>query len=186
MGGQLMDCAVPIASLAAGRMTRQFEGDFDLETATRPPGTFPGMDASLRWVGAVAFEADGMGGSAVRFDQPADEGGGGFGFSPIQMQLHALAACMATTVVKILAKQHVQVRGYRIEAHGDRDPEMPHAYTRIVLVHRFTGEGLRRESAGACCDACRREVLLDFSAASEGPDREPSCIDEARRQKRQV
>ena len=117
-----------------------------METATRPPSTFPGMDASLRWVGAVAFEADGMGGSAVRFDQPADEGGGGLGFSPIQMQLHALAACMATTVVKILAKQRVQVRGYRIEAHGDRDPEMPHAYTRIVLAHRFAGEGLRRES----------------------------------------
>jgi len=117
-----------------------------MEIATRPPGTFPGMDASLRWVGAVAFEADGMGGSAVRFDQPTDEGGGGLGFTPIQMQLHALAACMATTVVKILAKQRVQVRDYRIEAHGDRDSELPHAYTRIVLVHRFAGEGLRRES----------------------------------------
>ena len=91
---------------------------------------------------------------------------------PFRSQLHVLAACMATTVVKILAKQHVQVHGYSIEAHGDRDPEMPHAYMRIVLTHLFTGEGLRRESVEHIVSLARQQVLLDFSAASKGPDRE--------------
>ena len=117
-----------------------------METVTSPPETFPGMDACLRWAGDVGFEADGMGGRSVRFDQPSDEGGGGLGFTPIQMQLHALAACMATSVVKILQKQRVTIQSYQIEAHGDRDAGMPHPYTRIVLTHIFTGPGLRPEN----------------------------------------
>ena len=117
-----------------------------MDTMTRPTETFPGMDASLRWAGDVAFTAEGMGGATVRFDQPADEGGDGLGFTPIQMQLHALAACMATTVVKILKKQRIDVVSYRIEAHGDRDAELPHPYTWIVLTHVFAGPSLRRES----------------------------------------
>jgi putative redox protein len=117
-----------------------------METLTSPPETFPGMDASIRWEGGVAFVAAGMGGASVRFDQPADEGGGGHGFTPIQMQLHALAACMATSVVNIMKKQRLAVQDYRIEAHGDRDAELPHPYTRIVLTHVFTGPNLRRAS----------------------------------------
>jgi putative redox protein len=50
---------------------------------------------------------------------------------------------MATTVVKILAKQRMTPEAYRIEAHGDRDGEMPHPYTHIVLEHVFEGSNLR-------------------------------------------
>jgi putative redox protein len=103
---------------------------------------FPGMDAALEWVGGLAFEAQGMGGARLRIDQPADEGGSGLGFRPVELQLHALAACMATTVVKILAKQRLTLTTYRIEAHGDRDPALPHGYKRIVLHHLFRGPGL--------------------------------------------
>lgn len=107
---------------------------------------FPGMDAAIVWSGGLAFEADGMAGARLRIDQPADEGGGGSGFKPVELLLQALAACMATTVVKILAKQRVDLRSYRIEAHGDRDAEMPHQYTRIVLTHLFGGAGLQQAS----------------------------------------
>jgi putative redox protein len=117
-----------------------------METMPQPPETFPGMDASLQWAGGLAFEAEGMDGARLRIDQPADEGGGGRGFKPVELQLHALAACMATTVVKILAKQRVELQGYRIEAHGSRDADMPHQYTRIVLTHVFSGPNLRRGS----------------------------------------
>ena len=49
-------------------------------------------------------------------------------------------------MVKILKKQRIDVVSYRIEAHGDRDAELPHPYTRIVLTHIFTGPSLRRDS----------------------------------------
>ncbi|MCC7106424.1 MAG: OsmC family protein [Chloroflexi bacterium] len=106
-------------------------------------GAFPGMDASLAWAGGLAFEATGMGGAGLRIDQPADEGGGGLGFKPLELLLHALAACMATTVVKILVKQRMAPAAYRVEVHGDRDAELPHPYTRIVLEHVFQGSSLR-------------------------------------------
>jgi putative redox protein len=117
-----------------------------MNTSNQTPTEFPGMDASLRWVGGLAFEADGMGGATLRIDQPADEGGGGLGFKPMELQLQALAACMGTTVVKILAKQRLAVDEYRIAAHGERDPEMPHPYTRIVLEHTFRGHDLKPAS----------------------------------------
>jgi putative redox protein len=113
-----------------------------MSTTSEHPESFPGMDAALHWIGGLAFEAQGMGGASLRIDQPADEGGGGLGFKPVELQLHALSACMATTVVKILAKQRLTLAAYRIEAHGDRDPAMPHGYTRIVLQHVFRGRGL--------------------------------------------
>src|SRR6266536_5783763 len=115
-----------------------------MDTPMQSPETFPGMNASLCWAGDLAFEAEGMSGATLRIDQPSDEGGGGRGFKPVELQLHALAACMGTTVVKILVKQRAALYGYRIDAHGERDPAMPHAYTRIILDHVFRGPGLRQ------------------------------------------
>ncbi|MCC6174208.1 MAG: OsmC family protein [Chloroflexi bacterium] len=106
--------------------------------------TFPGMDATLRWVNGVAFGADGMGGATLRIDQPSDEGGRGEGFKPLEILLHSLGACMATMVVKTLAKQRIAVASYQIDMHGERDPEMPHPFTRIVVEHTFRGAGLKR------------------------------------------
>ena len=89
----------------------------------------PVTEASLSWVGGTLFEA---------------EGGGGVGFSPMQLLLEALAACMSVTVVQILAKQRLSLEQYEINVRGERAEAPPNPYTRIVVEHRLRGEGLTR------------------------------------------
>ena len=67
----------------------------------------PVTEASLRWAGGTMFESEGGGGDLLRIDSPVAKGGSGIGFSPMQLLLHALAGCMAVTVVQILAKQRL-------------------------------------------------------------------------------
>ena len=72
----------------------------------------PVTEASLSWVGGTMFEAEGGGGSRLQIDVPVAKGGGGVGFSPMQLLLEALAACMSVTVVQILAKQRLKLEQY--------------------------------------------------------------------------
>lgn len=90
------------------------------------------------------FEAEGGGGARLQIDVPVAKGGGGVGFSPMQLLLEALAACMAVTVVQILAKQRLQLEQYEITVRGERSEEPPNPYTHIVVEHRLAGDGLTR------------------------------------------
>ena len=102
----------------------------------------PVTEASLSWVGGTRFEAEGGGGARLQIDVPVAKGGGGVGFSPMQLLLEALAACMSVTVVQILAKQQVTPTRYQIRVRGERAEERPNPYTHIVVEHRLAGEGL--------------------------------------------
>jgi putative redox protein len=88
------------------------------------------------------FEAEGGGGARLQIDVPVAKGGGGVGFSPMQLLLHALAACMSVTVVQILAKQRLTLEQYDISVRGERAEEPPNPYTHIVVEHRLAGDGL--------------------------------------------
>ena len=104
----------------------------------------PVTEASLSWVGGTLFEAEGGEGSRLQIDSPVAKGGSGVGFSPMQLLLHALASCMAVTVVQILAKQRLTLEKYEIGVRGERAEEPPSPYTRIVVEHRMRGIGLTR------------------------------------------
>lgn len=104
----------------------------------------PVTEASLSWVGGTLFEAEGGGGARLLIDVPATKGGGGRGFSPMQLLLEALAACMSVTVVQILAKQRLSLEQYEVTVRGQRAEAPPSPYTRIVVEHRLRGEGLTR------------------------------------------
>ena len=106
----------------------------------------PVTEASLSWVGGTRFEADGDGGARLQIDVPVAKGGGGVGFSPMQLLLEALAACMSVTVVQILAKQRLRLEQYEIRVRGERAEGPPNPYTRIVVEHRLAGEGLTRSN----------------------------------------
>ena len=101
-------------------------------------------EATLRWTGGTVFEAEGAGGARLQVDLPVDKGGMGVGFRPMELLLHALGACMATTVVQILAKQRLALEEYQVRLRGERTAERPQRYTRIVVEHAFRGAGLRR------------------------------------------
>ncbi len=102
----------------------------------------PVTEASLSWVGGTLFEAEGGGGARLQIDVPVAKGGGGVGFSPMQLLLEALAACMSVTVVQILAKQRLALEQYEITVRGERTEEPPNPYTHIVVEHRLRGDGL--------------------------------------------
>lgn len=100
--------------------------------------------ASLRWTGGTVFEAEGAGGATLQVDLPIENGGTGVGFRPMELLLHALGACLASTVVQILAKQRLALEEYRLILRGDRSATRPQRYTRIVVEHAFRGAGLTR------------------------------------------
>lgn len=100
------------------------------------------IQAEVRWVGGIGFAAHGMGGATLLVDQSVDKGGTGVGFRPMELLLHALATCLGTTIVQILAKQRIPLRDYRIHVRGERAVETPARYTHIVVEHVFVGDGL--------------------------------------------
>ena len=104
----------------------------------------PPTRASLSWQHDTVFAADGGGDTRLVIDIPLEKGGSGTGFSPMQLLLHALASCLAVTVVQILKKQRLPLDGYQIEVEGQRSDEPRHPYSHIVVEHRFRGEGLTR------------------------------------------
>jgi putative redox protein len=71
-----------------------------------------------------------------------DSGAGMIAPSPIEMLLASLAGCTAMDVISILRKQRQQVTSYEVDIHGERRPEHPKSFTRIEIVHRFTGRDL--------------------------------------------
>lgn len=101
-------------------------------------------ETELRWTGRTVFEAEAADGSSLRIDLPGDKGGGGIGFRPMELLLHALGACMATTMVQILAKQRLTLEDYRVTLRGERSEVRPQRFTRIVVEHAFRGPGLTR------------------------------------------
>lgn len=104
----------------------------------------PPTTVKLAWQSGTVFAAEGDGGARLVIDLPTEKGGGGVGFSPMQLLLHALASCLAVTVVQVLEKQRRALTSYRIEVVGERSDEPRHPYAHVVVEHQFTGEGLDR------------------------------------------
>jgi putative redox protein len=102
----------------------------------------PPTTASLSWQHDTVFASDGGGDTRLVVDLPVEKGGSGLGFSPMQLVLHALASCLAVTVVQILKKQRLALASYQIEVQGERSEEPRHPYSHIVVEHRLRGDGL--------------------------------------------
>jgi putative redox protein len=120
---------------SARKRFEECQGDEAMTTTT---------EAALRWTGGTVFEAEGADGATLQVDLPVEKGGAGVGFRPMELLLHALGACLATTVVQVLAKQRLALHEYRLTLRGERSSSHPQRYTRIVVEHAFRGVGLTR------------------------------------------
>lgn len=69
------------------------------------------------------------------------------GPSPMQLLLHAVAACAAVDVVTMIGKRRLQIQEYRIEVTGHRPDAVPAPYERIVTRHVFDVPGLDEATA---------------------------------------
>ncbi len=68
------------------------------------------------------------------------------GMRPTEALLASLGSCTAFDVVSILAKRRTPVESYRIELEGERAEEHPRRYTRILVRHVVSGEGITQAS----------------------------------------
>ena len=68
------------------------------------------------------------------------------GVRPTEALLAALGTCTAFDVVSILEKRRTPVESYRIELEGERAEEHPRRFTKILVRHVVSGEGIMEES----------------------------------------
>ncbi len=94
---------------------------------------------ALRWLGeGLRFRGGAPDGPETEVD-----GDSAAAPSPVQTLLIAFAGCTAADVIDITTKMRVQVGALTVVVEGDRRPDPPRRFTRIVL--RFTAEGVAPE-----------------------------------------
>jgi putative redox protein len=81
-----------------------------------------------------------------------DSGPGRIAPSPVEMLLVALAGCHGMDVICILRKKRMQVTAYEIDISGERREEHPRRFTRIDMMHRFTGRDLNARAIREALD----------------------------------
>jgi putative redox protein len=94
------------------------------------------LAAKITWTGN-GLEFDGgtaAGGPRIRMD-----GGGTTGPGPMVTLLLAFGGCMGADIVDISTKGRTPMSGLEIDVEGDRAPEPPRRYTKIVM--RFIVRG---------------------------------------------
>ena len=92
---------------------------------------------ALRWTGeGERFEGGVPGGPVSALD-----GAGRAAPSPMDGVLLSLAGCMGIDILMILQKGRVTVDDLTVEIEGDRAPEPPRRFTRLVLTVRVAGPG---------------------------------------------
>jgi putative redox protein len=116
------------------------------------------------------------------------------GMGPMQLVLNALAGCAAYDVVEMLRKRKLPIRGYRIEAAGERADGTPSPFVRVHTRHVFDVPGLDQKTAERFVDLALTkycsvasslraelafEVIVEASeaapgGASSGPVGEPA------------
>jgi len=93
---------------------------------------------TVRWDGDFRFTGETPDGRRSVFCPPAARGG--TGPTPMEMVLHALAACTAWDVVSILQRMRLSPEGLRVEIDADRADEHPKVYTAIRLRYLVRGD----------------------------------------------
>jgi putative redox protein len=72
-----------------------------------------------------------------------DSSGAPQGPSPVETLLLALGGCSGMDVIGILRKQRQAVTAYEVVVTGERRDQHPRRFTRIEIVHRVRGAGIR-------------------------------------------
>lgn len=87
------------------------------------------------------FTATDAGGHSLTIDIPAEQGGSGNGFRPMQLLLAGLGGCSAVDIVSILKKQKQDIQDFAIDIDGEREPgKEPSVWQNAQIVFKLTGE----------------------------------------------
>jgi putative redox protein len=117
--------------------------------------------ATVTWQGAVCFEAGADSGHSVTIDGPAEAGGDGRGFRPMELMLLGLGGCMALDVLTILRRMHQSITSYRLNLSAERADQPPRVYTEVTIEHVLAGDCVTD-------DAVQRAICLAESKYCSG------------------
>jgi putative redox protein len=135
----------------------------------------PPVELELVWQGDLRFEGTSGGASLVL------DANGGAGPTPVQALAFALAGCMATDVVHILAKGRYVVESLRARLRGERAEADPRRFVRIDLHFLLAGDmpddrveraiALSRETYCSVWHSLRPDIELTTSFERVGAGR---------------
>jgi len=94
--------------------------------------------ASVKWVDGLQFVGTDSGGHSVVLSGNDHQDG----VRPSEMLLVALASCSAVDVVEIMKKKRKPLDRLEVIVDGERDPEPPWPYRKIIVHYHARGEEL--------------------------------------------
>ena len=98
--------------------------------------------ASVKWVDGLQFVGTDSGGHSVVLSGNDDQDG----VRPSEMLLVALASCSSVDVVEIMKKKRKPLTKLEVVINGERDPEPPWPYRKIIVDYRAQGKGLTEKA----------------------------------------
>ncbi len=96
----------------------------------------PTNKATLAWDRDLVFTGQTAQGYEIAFDAAQQEG-----CSPTESLLLSLAGCMAIDMVSFLKKMRCDIKSYRMDLTGTRNPTPPQRYLSIAMTIAVTGSG---------------------------------------------
>ena len=99
------------------------------------------MEASVRWVSGMAFDAE-LEGHHLAIDVPGSDGVPAKGPRPKGLLLAGLGGCTGLDVVSILEKMRVPFEGLAMEVSAEQSEDHPRVFTSIHVRYRFKGRDL--------------------------------------------
>ena len=105
------------------------------------------MDAKVIWKKNMRFDATANSGYTLPLDAKVVEGGGGEGFTPMELFAMGLAGCTAMDVISILGKKRQEVTAFEVTVHALRTAEHPKVFSDIEIVYHITGKTIDKTAA---------------------------------------
>jgi putative redox protein len=93
--------------------------------------------ATLTWDKDLIFVGRTNRGYEVEFDAQQQ-----WGCSPTETLLLSVAGCMGIDMVSFLKKMKAEIKSYKMDIVGERNPTPPQYYTSIEMIISVTGTGL--------------------------------------------
>lgn len=101
------------------------------------------MEARIKWLEGVCFEATSGSGHRVVLDGAPEHGGKNAGIRPMEAVLIGMGACSAFDVITILKKARQAVSDCVVELEADRAEFPPRVFTQVRMRFVVSGKGLR-------------------------------------------
>ena len=100
------------------------------------------MKVTVCHIKGMHFEGEGSSKLRTQIDSSIQTGGSGYGSSPMELVLMAIAGCSGMDIVTILEKMKVIYEKFEISVVGERAAEHPRVFTDIELTYKFWGSNL--------------------------------------------